>query len=116
MVIALHFLALNKEICLKVLGWTGSITAVILLSSPLVTVKTVIKDKNSISMPFSTSLAMWINAFAWMIFGLLLENDPFIYVPNLLGFLAGTIQLMLIWYYPSKRLDDKTVNNVNEMT
>merc|ERR1712233_292280 len=95
-----YYFGLSKENVLNILGLVGSITAVILLGSPLVTLRTVIKNKNSISMPFSTSLAMWINALSWTIFGLLLENDPFVYFPNFLGWIAGTVQLFLIWLYP----------------
>jgi len=63
--------------------------------------KTVLKEKNSRSMPFQTSLAMWLNAGAWSVFGFTVINDPYIWIPNLLGFTAATIQLSLIAKYPA---------------
>merc|ERR1712072_70688 len=102
MVLFVEFLKVSKESVLFVLGIVGAGTAIVLLSSPLVTMKTVIKEKNSESMPFYTSLAMWLNSSSWGIFGWTVINDPFVYIPNILGFTAASIQLALIAKYPSK--------------
>jgi uncharacterized protein with PQ loop repeat len=104
MVLVIQLFKVEKDAVLFVLGIVGAGTAIILLSSPLVAMKTVIKEKNSESMPFQTSLAMWLNSTAWSIFGLLCckENgDPFVYGPNLIGFLTSSIQLALIFKYPA---------------
>jgi len=94
---------LPKQTALFYLGLIGDLTAIILLSSPLVTMKTVLKEKSSESMPFYTSLAMWLNSCSWAVFGWTIINDPFVYIPNVLGFTAASIQLALIAKYPSKK-------------
>merc|ERR1712124_117432 len=91
---------LSKQTALFYLGLIGDLTAIILLSSPLVTMKTVLKEKSSESMPFYTSLAMWLNSCSWAVFGWTIINDPFVYIPNVLGFTAASIQLALIAKYP----------------
>merc|ERR1719183_1049427 len=105
MILAVEFFNVQKDVVLFVLGIIGAGTAIILLSSPLVAMRTVVKEKNSESMPFQTSLAMWLNSTCWSIYGLLCckkNGDPFVYVPNLIGFIASSIQLALIYKYPPK--------------
>merc|ERR1711907_697407 len=54
MVLIVEFLNVSKESVLSVLGIIGAGTAIVLLSSPLVAMKTVMKEKSSESMPFQT--------------------------------------------------------------
>merc|ERR1719183_1714811 len=105
MILAVEFFNVQKDVVLFVLGIIGAGTAIILLSSPLVAMRTVIREKNSESMPFQTSLAMWLNSTSWSIYGILCckeTGDPFVYGPNLIGFVTSSIQLALIYKYPPK--------------
>jgi len=92
---------------LTLLGSVGAGSAVVLMASPLVTVQQVLKDKCTESMPFTVSLAMTVNGFSWFGYGWLITGDPFVYVPNALGFIAGMAQMSLFAIYPSKKITSK---------
>jgi len=79
----------------QLLGYIGCILAVVLSGSPLATLKTVVKDKSTASLPFLPSLTTWLNALSWASYGLLVAHDPMIYGPNLMGFSLASIQLLL---------------------
>ena len=59
----------------KLLGTIGCILAVSLMASPLATLKTVIKEKSTASMPFSTSFLGFLNCASWSAYGLLVARD-----------------------------------------
>lgn len=50
-------------------------------------------------MPFSTSVASFINGGSWATYGYLLPCDPMVYVPNFIGFCAASVQLGLFARY-----------------
>jgi len=50
---------------LDVVGMTGCVMAVILLSSPLAVMGKVIKEKSTAALPFGASLAGFLNASTW---------------------------------------------------
>jgi len=81
------------------IGLTGCTLAVILMSSPLATISTVIKDKNTAALPFAPSLATFLNALSWSGYGWIVAGDPMIVVPNLLGLAASVVQLSLFVKY-----------------
>ena len=83
-----------------------------MMSSPLATMATVIKEKSTAAMPFVMSLvrpppirrpsslqATFLSASSWGAYGLLVAQDPYIYAPNILGVLAATVQLGLFAKY-----------------
>jgi len=94
---------LDADTALTILGTAGAGTAMILLSSPLVAIKTVIANGESSSMPWQTSAAMFLNASAWAFFGITVANDLFVWVPNGFGAAAGIVQLAVIAKYPPKK-------------
>jgi len=81
------------------IGLTGCTLAVILMSSPLATIKTVIKDKNTAALPFAPSFATFLNAVSWSSYGWIVAGDPMIVAPNLLGLAASLVQLSLFVKY-----------------
>lgn len=83
----------------NLLGSLGCVLAVILMGSPLATVRTVIKDKSTAALPFATSMSGWLNALAWSSYGWIVAKDAMIYGPNLVGFTLATFQLMLFVIY-----------------
>eukprot|EP01038_Epipyxis_sp_PR26KG_P007885 gene7885-10701_t len=91
------FLAYSGSV--QLLGLIGCVLAIILSGSPLAVVKTVIAEKSTASMPFTTSLVMWLNNFSWMSYGALVAHDPLIWGPNLFGFVLASCQMLLFAIY-----------------
>lgn len=83
----------------QLLGAVGVIISVVLLASPLSSLATVIKDKSTASLPFSTTLCMTLNALSWMSYGFLVVKDKMVWFPNLLGSAFCFIQLSLFLIY-----------------
>mmetsp|Transcript_30359 Transcript_30359/g.30858 ORF Transcript_30359/g.30858 Transcript_30359/m.30858 type:complete len:207 (-) Transcript_30359:47-667(-) len=80
-------------------GYIGCGLSVLVMGSPLATLRNVISERSTISMPFSLSLSAWMNALSWLMYGLIVANDPIIYLPNLLGFLLTSLQMSLFIVY-----------------
>ena len=82
--------------------WLGSIgvcMAIFLMGSPLATLATVIKEKNTNALPFYTSLTTFMNALSWFLYGAVEAHDPMIYTPNFIGLMLATVQLCLFVIY-----------------
>jgi hypothetical protein len=69
------------------------------MASPLATIKTVIRDKSTESMPFVMTIAALANAVAWTAYGKLVAEDPFMWAPNALGLVAACAQLAFFAKY-----------------
>jgi len=59
----------------KFLGYLGCSLAIILMGSPLATLKTVISEKSTASLPFWTSVSTWLNALSWSLYGIFVAGD-----------------------------------------
>mmetsp|Transcript_6425 Transcript_6425/g.6640 ORF Transcript_6425/g.6640 Transcript_6425/m.6640 type:complete len:212 (+) Transcript_6425:101-736(+) len=81
------------------IGYIGSITSVIVMGSPLMTLRTVITERSTAAMPFHISLSAWLNAMSKLAYGVLIADDPIIYFPNLVGLLLTSIQMSLYVRY-----------------
>ncbi|XP_050273920.1 bidirectional sugar transporter SWEET16-like isoform X2 [Quercus robur] len=76
--------------------------------------KTVIKTKSVEYMPFSLSFCVFLNACVWGIYSML-TKDIFVGVPNVLGFLLGSVQLILYSFYKYKsKMLEKSTNVIIE--
>lgn len=42
---------------------------------------------------------MWISSLCWTLYGYLKLNDPLVYVPNALGLLLASLQMLLFLIY-----------------
>ena len=62
----------------QLLGSLGCVLAVILTGSPLVTLRTVIKEKSTAALPLMTSASGWLNSCSWSLYGMLVANDPMV--------------------------------------
>jgi uncharacterized protein with PQ loop repeat len=62
----------------KLLGSMGCVLAVILTGSPLATLRTVVKEKSTASLPLLTSASAWMNSCSWSLYGLLVAHDPMV--------------------------------------
>jgi solute carrier family 50 protein (sugar transporter) len=87
------------------LGLIGCCLSVILLASPLATLGTVIREKSTAALPFPVSLAGWLNAIAWTLYGWITIHDPMVWGPSAIGTLLTSFQMMLFVIYglPGKR-------------
>mmetsp|Transcript_22538 Transcript_22538/g.20466 ORF Transcript_22538/g.20466 Transcript_22538/m.20466 type:complete len:235 (-) Transcript_22538:110-814(-) len=86
------------------LGLLGCLLAVLMFASPLATIKEVIANKSTESIPFSISVTGWLNSLSWSLFGIIVVNDPMVYVPNCLGFILSSIQLTMFIVYGFKEI------------
>ena len=78
----------------SVLGLFASGLFVILAGSPLSTIKSVMRTKNSSSILGALTLAQVINTSLWSAYGLAIR-DRFVWGPNVVGLGLGLIQLLL---------------------
>jgi solute carrier family 50 protein (sugar transporter) len=86
------------ETAVALLGLAGAGGSVFFTASPLVAVLTVLRTRSTESMPLHTSLVMFVNGGLWVAFGYLVQPDPAVWVPNLLGTCAGAAQLAVHIY------------------
>ena len=67
----------------------------IMFGGPLASIKTVIKDKSTKSLPFAFTVAAFVNCISWSAYGYLVLDDYIVYLPNLLGLASSIVQLGL---------------------
>jgi len=79
----------------EIIGSFGVCLAVFLMGSPLSTLRTIINERSTASLPFLTSLTTFSNALSWSLYGLIIAHDPMVYIPNILGLLLAIFQLTL---------------------
>lgn len=63
---------------LPLLGLVACGLSVFLMGAPLVKLKTVIQEKSTASIPFTTSMAGWLNSLSWLTYGLLIVDNPMV--------------------------------------
>ena len=89
---------LPHQLAVDAVGMTGCGVVVAMFGGPLQSIKRVIAEKSTASLPFPMAVATCANCIAWTLYGLLVA-DPYIYLPNMLGFLSGLTQLALFARY-----------------
>ncbi|GAA0160104.1 hypothetical protein LIER_38976 [Lithospermum erythrorhizon] len=101
-----HFLV--KEIATRgqIVGWICLVFAFCVFVAPLGIVRQVIKTKSVEYMPFLLSLFLTLSAVMWFLYGLVLK-DFNIWVPNVLGFAFGILQMVLYAIYKDTKKDNK---------
>mmetsp|Transcript_17187 Transcript_17187/g.37540 ORF Transcript_17187/g.37540 Transcript_17187/m.37540 type:complete len:248 (+) Transcript_17187:13-756(+) len=97
--VILYSLYLTVEGSFETLGIIGDVFAVLLCAAPLGTVSTVISERSTASMPFAISCATWVNAMVWLSYGYGVENDLYIYLPNIFGLALTSAQMALFAIY-----------------
>jgi len=83
---------MTKAASSTVLGLWASAFTVVLFGSPLTTLQTVIRTRNSSSILFRLSLAQTTNAALWTAYGIVMQQ-AFVWAPNGVGLILGLIQL-----------------------
>ncbi|KAJ4781804.1 Bidirectional sugar transporter SWEET [Rhynchospora pubera] len=87
-----------------ILGILGGMLNIISYGSPLSVMKMVIQTKSVEYMPFYLSMAIFFNTVCWTAYGLIIF-DPYITIPNGVGVIFATAQLLLhaIYYKSTQR-------------
>ncbi|XP_006298433.2 bidirectional sugar transporter SWEET16 [Capsella rubella] len=84
------------------MGFICATLNIIMYGSPLSVIKTVVTTRSVQFMPFWLSFFLFLNGAIWGVYALLL-HDVFLLVPNGMGFLLGTVQLLIYAYYRNAR-------------
>jgi len=84
-----------REIALSFVGMEGIIISIILLASPLSSIKAVMESKSAESIPITFTLACLANTVLWFVLGFFDMHDAIIYGPNIIGILSSIMQLLL---------------------
>jgi solute carrier family 50 protein (sugar transporter) len=87
----------------KALGLYATIICIALFASPLATIASVVREKNSESILASLTAAQVANCVLWTTYGVLAARDPFVWGPNGVGLVLGLIQLALKVCFPAKK-------------
>ena len=85
------------------IGLLGCTIGVTMFSGPLGAIRSIVRDKSTRSLPFAFTVASFLCCVAWSGYGWLVIDDAYIYVPNLLGLAAATVQLSLFLVYGVER-------------
>ena len=81
------------------LGLMGVFFSILLMGSPLSTVATVIREGNTDSMPFATSLTTFLNCLSWTSYGYIVAHDTLLWLPSFIGMILAIFQLLLFAIY-----------------
>merc|ERR1712157_221699 len=65
-----------------------------LFASPLSALKTVLETKSAVAIPLPFTIATLVNCFLWTTLGIFDMKDVNIYLPNVLGLICATLQLI----------------------
>uniref|UniRef100_A0A7R9WUL4 Sugar transporter SWEET1 n=1 Tax=Craspedostauros australis TaxID=1486917 RepID=A0A7R9WUL4_9STRA len=94
-----------------VVGNIAVLFCMILFGSPLIVLRSAIRDRSAKSLPLPFTIATIINCFLWSVLGWFDMNDVNVYFPNLVGLSFGLCQLILKLVFgdgvaaPENRLD-----------
>ncbi|GAB2218692.1 hypothetical protein Droror1_Dr00001919 [Drosera rotundifolia] len=114
-VVAIALLAVHGSLRLTSVGVLCAALTIGMYASPLAVMRTVIKTKSVEYMPFFLSFFLFLNAGVWSAYAILVK-DYFIGVPNAIGLVLGSAQLILYTIYKNKSstLPTKTTNKMAE--
>ena len=84
-------------------GLLSCCMSVLYCAAPLASVVTVIRTRSTESLPFYLILATMAMTASWTLYGFIIE-DTFVILPNLLGCLIASGQLLLFIVYNSSNI------------
>jgi len=93
---------LRSGVIVRSLGLYAASLFLILSATPLTTIRTIIRTKNSRTIMGALTAAQCVNTGLWTAYGLAV-NDYFVWGPNIIGLGLGLIQLALKILYPAKK-------------
>jgi uncharacterized protein with PQ loop repeat len=83
-------------------GIICDIASISYYAAPLSTLVTVIRKHDSSSLNLPTIILNTVNNLMWSIYGLIAINNPLVWVPSVIGFLLGGLQIFVIFTYHAK--------------
>ncbi|KAI7986686.1 Bidirectional sugar transporter N3 [Camellia lanceoleosa] len=99
---------------LHIVGWFCLVFSVCVFAAPLNIMKQVIRTKSVEFMPFYLSLSLTLSAIMWFFYGIL-RKDLNIYIPNVIGFILGVLQMILYAIYKNgKKVEEQGLHVVEE--
>ncbi|RLN16414.1 bidirectional sugar transporter SWEET16-like [Panicum miliaceum] len=109
-VVVVTLAALHGGVRLLAVGVLCAALTIGMYAAPLGAMRTVVKTRSVEYMPFSLSFFLFLNGGVWSVYSVLVK-DYFIGVPNAVGFVLGTAQLVLYMAYrkatpPPRKEDD----------
>ena len=99
--IIIQFISLHHILLINTLGIEGSMLAIIFTMSPLAELKIIIQTKSTESLSRKLSILSFTNSIAWFIYGYLIINDNYIYIPNFIGSIFASFPVIMLYKYPS---------------
>ncbi|KAG9128879.1 hypothetical protein Leryth_009649 [Lithospermum erythrorhizon] len=97
-----HFLVKETVARGVIVGWMCLIFSLCVFVAPLGILRQVIRTKSVEYMPFLLSFFLTVSAVMWFFYGLLLK-DFNIWIPNVLGFTFGVLQMVLYVMYKDNK-------------
>ncbi|KAK9291894.1 hypothetical protein L1049_019845 [Liquidambar formosana] len=106
-ILVTHFM-MHGDMRIHVIGFACAGLNIVMHGPPLAAMKTVVTTKSVEDMPFLLSF-LFLNGGIWTFYAVLVK-DYFLGVPNGIGFIFGTVQLVLYGIYkkskPSNSVSD----------
>ncbi|XWS42365.1 hypothetical protein CRYUN_Cryun16bG0008300 [Craigia yunnanensis] len=112
-VIAVTVLAIHGKTRLTFVGILCAGLTIGMYASPLSAMRTVIQTKSVEYMPFLLSFFLFINAGVWSAYAVLVK-DIYIGLPNAIGLVLGSAQLILYVVYKNKSVSSKSTEAMEE--
>ncbi|PHJ24019.1 3 saliva family protein [Cystoisospora suis] len=95
----LIFLFLGLEQGTRLIGLSAAVINVLSYAAPLSALRVILREKSTACLPVEISLGNWLCSSLWLFYGWL-SVDLFILLPNLIGTLVGSVQIVLLLLYP----------------
>lgn len=83
----------------QLVGLAAAVINVFSYVAPLSALRVILREKSTACLPVEVSIGNWICSSLWLFYGWLSE-DLFILLPNLIGTVVGSAQLVLLVLYP----------------
>uniref|UniRef100_A0A5B6YYG4 Putative bidirectional sugar transporter SWEET16-like n=2 Tax=Davidia involucrata TaxID=16924 RepID=A0A5B6YYG4_DAVIN len=113
LVIAVTLLAIHGSVRLTFVGVLCAALTIGMYAAPLSVMKMVIKTKSVEYMPFFLSFFLFLNGGVWAVYSVLVK-DFYIGVPNVVGFVLGSAQLIIYMMYKNKSFPPKSTEAMEE--
>ncbi|KAI3848587.1 hypothetical protein MKW92_052645 [Papaver armeniacum] len=106
-VLLITLLATHGSLRLTIVGFIGAGLTLGMYGAPLVVMKNVIATKSVEYMPFWLTFFLFLNGGVWSVYSVLVK-DLFIGVPNAIGLVLGSVQLIMYIIYNNKSKSKKS--------
>ncbi|XP_057962691.1 bidirectional sugar transporter SWEET16-like isoform X2 [Malania oleifera] len=113
LVIAITLLAFHGDMRLTFSGVICAAFTIGMYAAPLSVMRTVIKTQSVEFMPFPLSFFLFLNASSWSTYALLVK-DYYIGVPNGIGLVLGSSQLLIYAIYKNKSESPTSTEKMEE--